>query len=388
MHVVHVAAYYAPAFTFGGPPRSIHGLCRALRAAGCDARVLTTDADGAGRLPGAVTSLSAYEGVPVRYCRTSWPRRVIGSRDLEVELRATVAGADVVHIHGLWNRVVWAAARIASEAGVPYVLSPRGMLDDGSLRHHRWRKRLVYPFTDRRTVAGAALVHATSEQEAAGIGRWAPAARVVVIPNGVDAECRDTGVTRRDLGLPEDDAPLVVSVARLHPVKRLDLLIDAFATLTVSHPRARLVIAGPDEQGLRAGLDVRAGRHATAIAWLGAVDAARRDALLRHASVLVMCSDSESFGLSVVEAMRAGVPVVVADTCGWGRVAEEGAGYVVPQSSLAIAQGIGRVLADPAGAAAMGLRGRAFASREFAWPSIASRFISAYQNLVAPRAAS
>jgi glycosyltransferase involved in cell wall biosynthesis len=388
VHVVHVTAYYAPAFAFGGPPRSVHGLCRGLRAAGCDARVLTTDADGSGRLPPAVASLSEYEGVPVRYCRTSWPRQVIGSHDLAAELRAAVSGADVVHIHGLWNRVVWAAARIAGQAGVPYVLSPRGMLDGGSLRHHRWRKRLVYPFTDRKTVAGASLMHATSEQEAAGIARWAPSADIVVIPNGVDPEGRDTGMTRADLGLPDTDAPLVVSVARLHPVKRLDLLVDAFATLTVSHPRARLVMAGPDERGLRSGLERRAGRHAVSITWLGSVDAARRDALLRHASVLVMCSDSESFGLSVVEAMRAGVPVVVADTCGWGRVAEEGAGYVVPQSSLAIAHGIDRVLADPAGAAAMGVRGRAFVRREFEWPAIAGRFLGVYASLMTSRAAS
>lgn len=387
MRVVHVAAYYAPAFSFGGPPRSIHGLCRALRAAGCDVRVLTTDADGDGRLPPAVVGLAAYDGVPVRYCRTSWPRQVIGSRELAAELRATVSGVDVVHIHGLWNRVVWAAAGIARRAGVPYVLSPRGMLDSGSLRHHRWRKRLVYPVMDRRAVAGASLIHATSDQEAAGIARWAPSAGIAVIPNGIDPQPRGSGISRQGLGVPEG-VPLVVSVARLHPVKRLDLLIDAFVKVSTSDPRARLVVAGPDERGLRQGLEARAGRHRAAITWLGAVDETRRDALLQHASVLVMCSDSESFGLSVVEAMRAAVPVVVTDTCGWARVAEEGAGLVVPQSSLEIAEGIRQVLADPMRAAAMGARGRALVGREFNWAAIANRFMAAYQALRDRRAAS
>src|SRR5262245_37665946 len=139
--ILHVCAYYAPAWIYGGPPRTIHGLCAALRRLGADLEVLTTDANGDGSLSSLVTAGESSEGVPVRYFRRSWPRRPIGSRGLTAALRAALVRTDVLHIHGLWNRIVWAAAREARKAGVPYVLSPRGMLEDPAMAHHAWRKR-------------------------------------------------------------------------------------------------------------------------------------------------------------------------------------------------------------------------------------------------------
>lgn len=383
MRVLHVSAYYAPAFSFGGPPRSIHGLCKALVLAGCDVEVLTTDADGPGRLPPALAERREYDGVPVRYFARSRPFRIAGSHDLAAHLGSAFRHADVVHIHGLWNRVVWAAARSARAAGVPYVISPRGMLDAGSLRHHRWRKALIYPLADGPALRHAAALHATSAEEAAGIRRRQPSARVEVIPNGIDPEPRGAGRTRESLGLPAE-GPIIASVSRLHPVKRLDLLIEAFVDVRQRHPDARLVIAGPDEQGLRPSLERRAGTAAPAIVWLGEVDEDCRDGLLRHAAAFVMCSDSESFGLAALEAMRAGAPVLVTDTCGWPSVADAGAGLVVPQTRAAIADGLLRLLADPAERRLMGERGQALTRRDFGWPAVAARVLALYTSIHAP----
>src|SRR5688572_12303617 len=133
MRILHVAAYYAPAFVYGGPPRSIHGLCHALHTQGVDIEVFTTDANGAAALPQHVTDARCYDGVPVRYFARTWPTVPIGSRALTGALREALQTTDLLHIHGLWNRVVWAAAREARRAGVPYVLSPRGMLEDAAL---------------------------------------------------------------------------------------------------------------------------------------------------------------------------------------------------------------------------------------------------------------
>ena len=70
--------------------------------------------------------------------------------------------ADLVHVHGLWNAPVWAAVRECERAGVPYVVSPRGMLDAGSLGHHRFRKALGYWVWEKRYLRNAAWIHATS----------------------------------------------------------------------------------------------------------------------------------------------------------------------------------------------------------------------------------
>jgi len=374
MKVLHVAAYYAPAFVYGGPPRSIHALCRALGRAGVDVQVFTTDANGTDALPLTVTGCGTYDNVAVRYFPRTFPRSPIGSRFLSDALRREVSQYDVVHIHGLWNRVVWTAAREASRAGVPYVLSPRGMLERAALTHHAWRKRAGWALIESHVVKGACLLHATSQAERETLVRFCGGAPVALIPNGVDI-----GPPRRSMPA----TPLVVFIGRLHPIKRLDLLIDAFAEVRERRPDAQLAIAGPDESACRDALTVRAGRHADAVIWLGAIDETQRRDLLGCASALVMCSDSESFGMSVLEAMAAAVPVVVTQTCPWSDVERHEAGHWVEQNAAAIADALERILDDPGRAHAMGERGRALAERTYRWDAIADGFAAQYRDVQA-----
>jgi glycosyltransferase involved in cell wall biosynthesis len=373
MRILHVAAYYAPAFVYGGPPRSIHALCRALTEQGVDVQVFTTDANGAGSLPPAVTAATELEGVPVRYFTRTWPASPIGSRALTTALRQGIDAYDVVHVHGLWNRVAWAAAREASRAGVPYVLSPRGMLEPAARAHRAWRKRAAWALADRHLVTRASLLHATSEAERDTLQALAIDVPIAMIPNGIAIEPP----------LPRAAAwqPSVLFIGRIHPIKRLDLLIDAFASVRERRPDVRLVIAGPDEAGLKPALMARAGRHAAAITWEGAVDDGRRRQLLAEASALAMCSDTESFGMSVLEAMADAVPVVVTKTCPWPDVERHCAGLWVDQTVGAIAAALDRLLADPSAARAMGERGSALAASLYGWSSIAATFVDRYRAL-------
>jgi glycosyltransferase involved in cell wall biosynthesis len=374
IRIGHVSAYYAPAFRYGGPPRSIHGLCLALHRRGTDVRVFTTDADGPEVLPAAITAAGSYEGVPVRYFPRNWPVSPIGSRTLRAALRSDLPSLTAVHIHGMWNRVTWSAAREAHAAGRPYVVSPRGMLQQGSLAHHAWRKRAAFAVFERAVLAQAALIHATSDEEAAAIAALELGPRVVVIPNGVAVQPQ---VTRRTGSLPFT----VVFVGRLHPIKRLDLLIDAFVELRTTIPHVRLAMAGPDEAGLRRSLEARAGSAAEAIAWHGTVSTGERDALLASAGALVLCSDSESFGMSVVEAMAAGTPVVVTTSCGWREVERHETGIRVPQDSREIAAALLRIARDPEAARAMGERGRRLVESRYTWPRVADAFVAEYEQL-------
>ena len=380
MRVIHVSAYYAPAFVYGGPPRSIHGLCRALRRGGVDLQVFTTDANGAGSLPEQVTMTHAYDGVPVRYHPRTWPLEPIGSRPLTAALRAALGDVDLVHIHGLWNRVVWAAARECTRAGVPYVVSPRGMLEERAVAHHRWRKHLAFAVVERRTIEHAALLHATSDREAATLREWCRDVPVVTIPNGIDLPRHDAdaGAVR---GPVPDGRAVILFVGRLHAIKRLDLLLDAFARLHARRPETHLVIAGPDEQGLRAGLERRHASLHDAVSWTGAVNEERRRVLTRAARALVLCSDSESFGMSVIEALAEGTPAVVTDTCGWDALTPHEAGVVVPQSPDAIATALERLVDDPQLARAMGARGRRLVESGFTWDAVAAAMTNEYERV-------
>ena len=206
-----------------------------------------------------------------------------------------------------------------------------------------------------------------------------------MLPNGVDAPADEDlarGRFRHRLGLAAD-VPLIVFLGRLHPIKRLDLLAAAFVEVRARHRTARLVIAGPDEDGYRGRVEPLFAPVRDAVHWIGEVGEADKWALLADADALVMCSDSESFGLSVLEAMAAAVPVVATRTCPWEEVETAGCGFSVPHDAHALAGALGRLLGEPARARAMGQKGRALARAKYSWDSIAAAMAEHYEDVVA-----
>jgi len=382
-----VCAYFAPAFVYGGPPRSIFGLCRAQRDAGIDVRVITTTANGDSELSDAVVARGEYEGIPVRYCARAWPRSIFHAPSLGDAVAAALRDADVLHIHGLWNATVWSAAAAARQERKPYVLSPRGMLAPAALAHDKWRKKLVYPLADRRVIRDAARLHATSRGEFEALDLLPEAGRAVYVPNGVElppGSDSDSRAARERFNLPPT-SPLILFLGRIHPIKRLDLLAAAFGRVRAQHRDAHLVIAGPDEEGHRATVAPLFTPFGSSVTWTGRVDDAGKRQLLDAASTLVVCSNSESFGMSVAEAMAAGKPVVVTRTCPWPEVASHEAGFWVEQTGDAIADGVNAILSNRAAAEAMGRRGRSLISSKYSWPGAASALIKAYEE-IAPTA--
>jgi glycosyltransferase involved in cell wall biosynthesis len=381
MRVLHVTPYFAPAFGYGGPPNSILGLCRALQAEGVDVEVFTTTADGTRELRPSPPEGDRYAGVLVRYFPLATPRRMFQAQGLGAALAAAAARADLIHIHGLWTLPAWTAARIARRLDIPYVISPRGMLDAGSLAHHAARKRIAYWTVERRNLAGAAFLHATSAVEAKALEARGAGAPVITLPNGVEAPAAGPparGAFRGRLGIPPG-APLVMYLGRIHPIKRLDLLAAVFERLREARPDAQLVIAGADEAGYRRALEPHFARSGPSVHWTGALGEAEKWALLADADALVLCSDSESFGMSIVEAMAAGLPVVITQTCPWEEVETARAGFWVPQDAEAIADGLQEILAQPAKAREMGERGRWLVRSRYAWDTVAAVMTERYR---------
>jgi glycosyltransferase involved in cell wall biosynthesis len=374
LRIVHVCAYFAPAFVYGGPPRSVLALCRAQRDAGADVRVVTTSANGDGEVSEEVIARAEYEGIPVRYCSRAWPRSIFYAPSFSSVVATELRDADVLHIHGLWNAAVWSAAAAARHQQRPYLLSPRGMLAPAARAHDAWRKRLVYPLADRRVIRDAARLHATSQLEFDELTRLTDPDRVVFVPNGVELP---------RVGVSHERAPLVLFLGRIHPIKRLDLLADAFGRVRQQHADAHLVIAGPDEDGHRAQVAPLFTPFGDAVTWTGRVDETGKRELLNAAAVLVMCSDAESFGMSVAEAMAAGTPVVVTRTCPWPDVESHRTGFWVEQTPDAVAAGVNAVLSDRSTAREMGCRGRSLVASQYSWPHAASALINQYQAIAA-----
>jgi glycosyltransferase involved in cell wall biosynthesis len=386
MRVLHVTAYFAPAFRYGGPPRTILGLCQALGSAGVDVEVFTTTANAGSMLPAAPDGVE-YDGVRARYFPLARPARAWRAAGLADALARAAATADLVHVHGLWNATAWAGMRVARAARVPYVVSPRGMLQPEALRRRRSLKAVADRLVQKRYVSGASLLHATSQAEADALARVGP--RVAVVPNGVEMSAASPAEIARfrerfDLAVRGVDAggdPAVIAfVGRLHPIKRLDLVAAAFARLRSDGRRARLVIAGPDEDGYRRRVEPLFRGAAADVRWIGAVDGEAKRALFAVSRAVVQCSDSESFGLSVAEALSVGVPVVVTERGAWGEVRAHGCGYVVAHEAGAIADALRCLVDAPDRARAMGARGREWMRDAFSWDAVGRAMAREYER--------
>ena len=362
--------------------RSVLSLCQALRRRGIELSVVATTADGSREL---VAGRRDYDGVPVSYFERDFPRRFFRSRELaqEVDRRLGEDPPSIVHLHGLWNWSIWSAAAACMAHRVPYVLSPRGMLTPSAMAHHALRKTISYRFVDERVLRGASAIHVTSSAEQESIERRA-GRRAVLIPNGVSvpppSELGPPRMRKR-LGVPDNDC-LFVYLGRLHRIKRLDLLIAAFRRLEQTRDDCWLVLAGPEDGVRRDELLRIAGESRVRV--IGPLEGPDKWSLLAESDALVLCSDSESFGMSVAEAQACGRPVVVSRTCPWSLVEEYQSGFWVDQDEPALADAMARIAGDPDEARDMGKRGRRLASEELDWSQLAQRMAALYREIAEP----
>ena len=123
MRILHTTPYFAPAFVYGGPPRSVLGLCQALGRIGADVEVLTTDANGDREIAPDIVARGEFDGVAVRYLPRAWPRVYFGARGVTAAVDRLAGTLDVVHLHGCWNVFNWLVARACRRRRVPYVVS-------------------------------------------------------------------------------------------------------------------------------------------------------------------------------------------------------------------------------------------------------------------------
>jgi glycosyltransferase involved in cell wall biosynthesis len=389
VRLLHVVPTYVPAWRHGGSIVAVHGLCKALAKRGHDVTVFTTDVHGTSTLDVPLATPVMIEGVTVWYFPVGFPRRICRSPALGAALAQRLERQrefDLVHLHSVFLWPTRAAARAAERAGIPYLVAPHGALVGDLVRRRGWlRKSLWLRLVERRTLARAAAWHATSQleaDEAAGLGLPLPPVRLV--PYGVDLDPWDaSGGTELAPAVRAALArrPLLLFLGRLSWKKGLDRLVVALAEV----PGATLAIAGNDEDGYQAHLDELAAGAGVAerLVYLGPVHGADKAELLHRADALVLPSYSENLAIVVLEAMAAGLPVVVSPEVGLAAVVREhGAGVVTAGDPPRLAAALRRLLGDPEERRAMGLRGEE-AARQFAWPAVAARMEDVYQQTLA-----
>jgi glycosyltransferase involved in cell wall biosynthesis len=369
MRILHVVPTYFPARRYGGPIVAVHGLCKALAVRGHTVDVFTTNVDGSETLAVPESVPVDVDGVRVRYFPSPF-RRLYWSPAMRSALDAETGTYDVVHIHAVYLWTGIAAARAARKAGVPYVISPRGMLVPELIRRKsRIVKTLWLRLAEQPGFAQAAAIHLTSAlegQEAVRTGLPLPSP--FVVPNGIDVEPRPD--------VPRDDATLLF-LGRVSWKKGLDRVIAALPSL----PSIRFAIAGNDDEELTPRLRELAQQHGVSdrVDFLGPVYGAAKNELLARATLFVLLSTSENFGNAVLEALAMETPVVLSGDVGLAEeVVRAGAGIIGLEE-------VAELLRDRERRQQMGRNGRKLVESRFAWPRVAQEMEEAYERIVGSR---
>lgn len=371
----------------GGPPIVATRLAAALARQEGIEQVTLAAYDWPGRSDAVHGTLSGVPGIDrVRIVTTpsGGPRERLFAAGVRRCLDPIVRQHNLVHLHGVWDRILLEAARLARAAGVPHVVTPHGMLDPWSLEQSRWKKRIALAMGYRALLNRAAFIHWLNRDEAALARPLGLSPPGVVIGNGIFPEEYSNLPQRgafRSRHAAIGDAPYALFMARLHHKKGLDVLAEAMRRAAALRPDLHLVVAGPDD-GARDDFQRRvteAGLSAR-VHLVGPLYGRDKLAALVDAAMFVLPSRQEGFSIAITEAMACALPVVVSDACHFPEVAEEKCGHVVPLDAGATADRMVVLLNGPVEAAAMGQRGRALVLDRFTWPQVARQMSDAYRR--------
>lgn len=325
--------------------------------------------------------------------------------DAKPKLRELIARHDVVHVHNIWDPILTHAVNEARAQKKPVVLSPHGILTRWALSEKRAKKAVAMALLYRRAIDRVSLVHALSSFEREEMAAFGFKGPVAVVPNGVFLEEIDP--------LPAPGAffaahpelngePFVLFLSRLHPIKGLDILVDAFARVLTAlgapgptpssspMPEAHapglrsgvlphLVIVGPDfgmegpirEQAAKLNIGGR-------VHLMGPIFGRGKYEAMVDCACFCLPSGHEAFSVAIAEAMACRAAVVISPECHLPEAANAGAGFVVERDPVKLASALERTLVDEHGRLAMGDAGRKLVEDHFTWAKVAEALIAAY----------
>lgn len=357
----------------GGPTRNLTGLSAAIcRYTACEVHFL------------AMVPLAQRAQALQRLNVHSWSlldeNAIFNSRSLRSPvtfyraLRNIIAEfrPDLIHDHGIWLPNNHFVARVSRSKGIPRIINLMGMATPWTLGYRRMKKRLAWMLYQRRDLATSNLIQSASEYEASHIQTLGLGVPIAVIPPGVILpeaySWPETGMGSRALFL-----------SRLHPKKNVDTLLRAWAAARPKNWTLRIV--GPSELGYRHTLEKLAAdlNITDQVTFVSELSDEKKWIEYQNARLFILPSYDENFGIVVPEALAAGRPVITTTGTPWQSVARERCGWCVSPDLVSMTRVIREAtsVGDP-DLKAMGLKGREYVRKEFAWEAVAQHTNSVY----------
>lgn len=369
----------------GGPSTAILNMVKALRTEGIDSSILTTNDNIDYREDDhPLEQWFVYNEVPILMfpsleTKSKLLREYLVAPSLTKWLIENINAYDALHIHSIFSYCSTTSMLIARLKGIPYIVRTIGQLNTWSLSQSRLRKLLMLSIIERKNLERAYAIHVTSRAEMKDLNMIFHPKRILCLELGVEFSSQDLSLEKINC----EDLRFVF-LSRIHPKKQLDKLLQAFTILNKRRKikRWHLFIAGDGEKNYIESLKKFADDNNIndRVEWLGHLDEEKKIKLLRSCDWYVLPSKSENFGLSVVEALAAGLPVIVSQEVGISDVIKENNAGLVTNNLFTLVDALEIAFEG----ASFEMRQSAFklANEKFSWKEIAKQLSLFYDSLI------
>lgn len=394
---------------WGGTETVVLQTSKRLLAMGHHTEVLCTMAT-------ATTDSDCIEGVSVRRFPYFYPyiglsaeaKRILdkkGGNSFSFQLMRAlkdIQNLDLIHLHA-GNRIAGIGRHVAKKKNIPYVLSVHGGILDRPQEEadslsaptkgaFDWGKALGWWVGSRRTVADASAILCVGYPESKLLQKRLPNSRVVYLPNGADTKRfkhGDGGAFRRSRNIPID-ANVLLTVARIDSQKNQLLPVRMLAELRKIQPNTHLLIIGnatnPDyyKEVVRTVEDIGLGDHVTIIPGIAADSQELVDAY-HAADVFLLPSTHEPFGIVILEAWAAGLPVLASRIGGIPHFVEDGTDGLLfdPSDDKSFLDAFTTMMADTDRAQALAAAGCKKAREHYDWDTVTGSLLKIYEEVLA-----
>ncbi len=389
MKILFILPSYEPAWTYGGVVRATYMLCRGLVAQGNEVTVYTTNTSGTDTpLDVPLNQEVDLGGVKVCYFRPSFSQKAnFFSRSLIQKLRETATQFDIVYSSAIWQWLGIATATICQTAGIPLVIGIHGSFDKQLRKRGFLRKNIFRLLFLNRALKRARALHLTTNLERQEAEDWLMERPSFIVPNAVDEnafyQIPESRQYFRQLHHIPESARVAIAVGRPDWKKRVDLVISAL----VDNPNWYLVVVCTADEGMAPSWKASAEKLGVSnrVVWTGYLSE-NLLAAYSAADLFVLISESENFGMVVVEALLCSLPILVSEQGGaWEMLQDTDVGIATSLNSEDISIAMKDFAKNNEKWKNRGKKARLVAIEKFSSPKISQLMQQAFEDIISEK---
>lgn len=350
----------------GGPSRSVPMLAKGLAELGVDITLMTIRSEN--------MNTYALEGTTAKL-------KVLSPSFSKKEIAKYLAEErfDLIQIQSMWDLPYHKVMVEARRLGIPYIATPRGMLEPWSLSQKKWKKKLAWWLYQRNDVQKSVCVFTTAKMEADHVGNLGITTRKAVIPNGIET---DSYPCKTSIDVVNKQ---VLFLSRVHVKKGIEILFDAWKLIHSEFADWQLFVVGNGEDEYIQSLENRVERLGLkdSIKILPPVFGNDKTRIYQESALFCLPSFSENFGLVIAEAMSCGTPVITTTNCPWDILNETNTGWCIDLSVDNLERAFREALSmNPTELYDMGQRASKLIRDNFDYRSVARKTLCLYEWLL------